>query len=167
MKKYLLGFLKSFIWLFLIVIILDFVTKYFAALYEVSITVIPGFFFLEYGRNTGIAWSLFDDLGDTYWILPTISFLAGSAMFGYFIYNYKKLSLLFRALIMAMAAGTWGNFIDRAFYAEGVIDFLKFDFGSYSFPTFNVADMSLVVSTIGLAVYTLIQDFKNERKQIK
>jgi signal peptidase II len=45
-------------------------------------------------------------------------------------------------------AGTWGNFINRAFFPEGVIDFLSFDFGLFIFPTFNVADTALTIAVI-------------------
>lgn len=52
--------------------------------------------------------------------------------------------------MVLMIAGTIGNGIDRWLLGY-VVDFLSFTFGSYVFPTFNVADMVLVVGTIMFA----------------
>jgi signal peptidase II len=43
-------------------------------------------------------------------------------------------------------AGAVGNLIDRI-RLHHVVDFLRFDFGSYTFPIFNIADSCAVVGT--------------------
>ncbi len=64
-----------------------------------------------------------------------------------------------------MIAGTLGNFIDRISFGY-VIDFLQFIFGSYVYPTFNVADMSLITGVIMFAIDILF--FEDRRtKQVK
>lgn len=161
-KKSFVTFFKSFIWLGVLIVIVDQLTKWIVFLNDVNVVVIPWFFSISYARNTGAAWSL---LSDYPWLLAIISFVAGSAMIAYFVYNYKKLDQWFKAALMLMIAGTWGNFIDRAFYQEGVIDFLAFNIFGYPFPTFNVADMSLVVGTFALIIIMLIEDIVKKKHE--
>jgi len=153
-KKQLVAFFRSFGWL-AILIVVDQITKWAAYLNDVSLTIIPGFFRLDYTRNTGAAWSI---LSSVPWLLAIISFVAGIAMIGFFFYKKASLNQWWKAALMLMIGGTWGNFIDRAFYQEGVIDFLAFNIFGYPFPTFNVADMALVVGTISLIIIMLIED---------
>ena len=53
--------------------------------------------------------------------------------------------------------GIIGNLIDRIVYRY-VIDFIGFEFGSYSFPIFNIADMAIVIG----ALFVLLGSDKNE-----
>ncbi|HOJ45553.1 MAG TPA: signal peptidase II [Bacilli bacterium] len=154
-KKQLVAFFRSFGWLAILIVIVDQITKWAAYLNDVSLTIIPGFFRLDYTRNTGAAWSI---LSSVPWLLAIISFVAGIAMIGFFFYKKASLNQWWKAALMLMIGGTWGNFIDRAFYQEGVIDFLAFNIFGYPFPTFNVADMALVVGTISLIIIMLIED---------
>jgi signal peptidase II len=55
------------------------------------------------------------------------------------------------ALILGGAAG---NFIDRV-RLNAVVDFLAFDFGSYHWPDFNVADSAIVIGAVLLAIDAL------------
>ena len=55
--------------------------------------------------------------------------------------------------------------IDRFFYPKGVIDFI--DFAFMDFPTFNIADSFLVIGTILLALYLLMDMIKEEKKNKK
>ena len=84
--------------------------------------------------------------------------------------NRKKLTLLKKALIAVILAGTWGNFIDRAFYklilgSEGVVDFISFQFGNYNFPIFNVADICVTVGIISYAVLVFVEDYIKSKKE--
>ncbi|MOA00888.1 Lipoprotein signal peptidase [compost metagenome] len=60
--------------------------------------------------------------------------------------------------------GALGNFIDRARFGE-VVDFLQFNFGSYTFPIFNVADSAIVCGAILILIDTLLSA-RNEKKQL-
>ena len=53
-------------------------------------------------------------------------------------------------------SGAVGNTLDRIIFPDlGVTDFIRFDFGSYVFPNFNIADSALVCGTI-LLVCTIM-----------
>ncbi len=147
-------FKEGYGWFFLAWFLLDYGTKIWAASTNVNLTVIPNFFYLTYSRNTGAAWSLF---AGQLPLLAMISFAVGIG-FGYmYLKNYTTFDRWHHLSISLFLSGTWGNFIDRAFYEEGVIDFLSFHFGDYIFPTFNVADIGLTLGVIGLIVLSVLE----------
>jgi signal peptidase II len=155
MKQTMFKFFKSiYIQVFLVLLILDIFTKQWAAITRVNLEIIPNFFYLSYSRNTGAAWSI---LSGNQWLLAMISFSVGIGFGYYYLKNYNKFSFYNHLGISLFLSGTWGNFIDRAFFSEGVIDFLSFRFGSYFFPTFNVADSALTVGVIILFVTSLFE----------
>jgi signal peptidase II len=113
-----------------------------------DIVIIDKFFYLVHGENKGAAWGIFQN-GRIFFIILTIIV---SVFIIYYLYKTEnkilKLSLSF------ILGGALGNLIDRAFRGS-VTDFLDFHFGSYNFPTFNVADMLVVCGTILLAICIL------------
>lgn len=139
------------------VLVLDQLSKYWVAsmlgLYE-SITVIPGFFWLTYMRNTGAAWSMFE--GQMWFFLS----IAAAAMVGMAVIFFKtpQKNKLMRFALIFMFVGTLGNFIDRAILTY-VRDFLSFDTFGYMFPVFNVADLSLNIGA-GLLILEAILERK-------
>lgn len=139
------------------VLALDLLSKYWISstmqLYD-SITVIPGFFWISYLRNTGAAWSIFE--GQLWFFL----ILAAAAMAGmaYFFFKTPKSNQLLRFALIFMFVGTMGNFIDRAMFGY-VRDFLSFNTFGYMFPVFNVADMSLNVGA-GLLILEAVFERK-------
>lgn len=151
MKKY-----KNLIIIALIVlgsILLDQLTKQLSNLYlpkgnDEMITIIPSFFYLIEHHNEGAAWSLFT--GNKF-VLLVIPFLALGAFF-YLVSKGNFINMKFYTIgLSLMIGGTFGNLIDRIFRGF-VIDFLKFFIFSYDYPTFNVADMCLVVGTIMFSI---------------
>jgi signal peptidase II len=155
MKQNIIYFSKSlygqvFLWVF----VLDFITKQWAAATRVNLEIIPRFFYLSYSRNTGAAWSI---LAGNQGLLAIISLSVGVGFGYYYLKNYKTFSFYNHLGISLFLSGAWGNFIDRAFFPEGVIDFLSFRFGSYFFPTFNVADSALTIGVILLFVASLFE----------
>jgi signal peptidase II len=155
MKRVFVHYLKSsygqiFFWLLLI----DIISKQWAALTQINQEVIPDFFYFYYSRNTGAAWSF---LAGNQWLLAIISFVVGVVFSFYYFKNYATFSFFNHLGISLFLSGTWGNFIDRALFPEGVIDFLSFRFGSYIFPTFNVADSALTIGVIILIGASLFE----------
>lgn len=137
---------------------LDQITKWWAFLMDVDLTLIPNFLHLDYVRNTGAAWSILEGYLP---ILAVISFVAGVLLLWYFYRNDRTLNGPQRWSLVLILSGTWGNFIDRAFYGEGVIDFVKLQFGNYYFPTFNVADSCLTIGVIALIAFAAYDDWKD------
>jgi len=154
-KKNVLSYIKiGYIQLLSWTLLLDFLTKQWAATTQVNQTVIDGFFYLSYSRNTGAAWSI---LSGNQWLLALISFTVGISLGYYYLKNFQSFSLWNHVAINLFLSGTWGNFIDRAFFPEGVIDFLSFRFGDYIFPTFNVADSVLTIGVIILIAVSVFE----------
>jgi signal peptidase II len=154
-KDNLLKFFKSrYFLIFIIVMMVDVFTKQWAASMRVNVTVIDQFFYLSYSRNTGAAWSI---LSNQQGLLAFISFVVGLGFGYYYLLHFHQYQLLNHIASTLFLAGTWGNFIDRAFFPEGVIDFLSFHFGSYIFPTFNVADSALTIGVIFFLIASFIE----------
>lgn len=110
-----------------------------------AIVVIRGFFYVVHVGNTGAAWSIFTGRS----ILLAV--LAAATLLAIFI-GRKALGLRDRFVQVCfglLCGGIIGNLVDRI--ARGhVVDFLDFHFGSYAFPSFNVADSAI---TVGVALY--------------
>lgn len=162
-------FFKSWLWLIPLLFIIDIVSK--LGLERIlltkpghAITVIPGFFRIALLYNTGAAWGMFAGKD---WLLVSISLIASAVMIYFLIAKFKKLTLCQRLSLCLMIPGALGNLIDRAFYKNGVIDFLEFTFGSYHFPTFNFADSCLVVGVILLMISEIIVDLKETKEKEK
>ncbi|MDD2533763.1 MAG: signal peptidase II [Eubacteriales bacterium] len=109
-----------------------------------TITVIDHFFYLIHRRNTGAAWSF---LADVSWGITALTVLSGIASVILIIALLTLKKMHYKVPLTLMSAGAIGNLIDRIRYAS-VTDYLDFHFGSYVFPTFNLADICLVIGTI-------------------
>lgn len=140
---------------------LDQMTKYLITsgfeLYEQR-DVIEGFFSLNYVRNTGSAFSFLAEKSWGIYVLTGISLVMSVAIFYMLIKSVKVGNNLMSTALMLLFSGAVGNLIDRAFF-RSVVDFLRFDFGKWTFPIFNVADICAVVGT-GLVIFALL--FKNK-----
>ena len=120
--------------------------------------IIKNFLSLMYVRNTGSAFSMFSNKSWGVTMLSVISALAlvlllFLAFFVLVRFRSRRLSIV----LIFLSAGTLGNLIDRI-RLKYVIDFIRFDFGSYTFPIFNVADIYVTLSCIVLAVMLLFNE---------
>lgn len=107
--------------------------------------VLDGFFNLTYVRNTGAAWGLFG--GGNSWLI-VFSALTLAAMV-VFRRSFLRDSITHRVALGLLAGGILGNLFDRVRLGY-VTDFLDFRFGTYAFPSFNVADAGI---SVGVAIY--------------
>lgn len=108
-----------------------------------AITVIQDFFYLVHVGNTGAAWSMFS--GQSY----LLALLAGATLVAIFWWRHAlglrdRLPQLCFGLL---CGGIVGNLVDRIYYGH-VVDFIDLHFGSYVYPTFNVADAGICVGVI-------------------
>jgi len=127
-----------------------------------AIEVFGDFLRIIHTRNLGIAFSIGRGLPDgvrrlVFTILPAIV-LAG--LLAYYI-RVDAFTRFQRWAVAGIIGGGLGNLIDRVFRSEGVVDFVDVKFyGIFGFdrwPTFNVADATVVVCGILLMIGLLFQ----------
>lgn len=145
---------RRFWWFAIATLLLDQLTKAwivarlpFNTYGEGSITVIPGFFYLAHLGNTGAAWSMFSGFSIALALLAAATLAA--------IFHWRR-ALGLRDAVTQIAfgllcGGIVGNLADRL-TRHHVVDFLDFHFGTYAFPTFNVADSGI---SVGVGLYLL------------
>lgn len=133
----------------LVIIAADQVSKYLivnSISYGDLVPVINNFFYITYHENKGAAWGIFQN-GRYFFIAIGIIILI--ILFYFLIKSKNKLLKVSLSFLMG---GAVGNLTDRIVRGS-VVDFLDFYFGSYNFPTFNIADSFIVIGTILLAFY--------------
>ena len=156
--------LKPFIFS-LIIIILDQVTKALVVAYIPENTVKFSFFgdFLRivHVRNTAVAFSLGESFAMPvkillFIVLPVILIAAISY---YIVKDEKEFSVFDKYMLAGFVGGGIGNLIDRIFRGMSVVDFISTNnyglFGMERFPTYNIADASVVVCVILLLISML------------
>ena len=117
-----------------------------------AITVIDGFFYLVHVGNTGAAWSMFTGKS----LLLACFALAALVAIYFWRHTLSLKAMPVQISFGLLCGGIAGNLLDRILHKH-VIDFLDFHFGSYIYPTFNIADSGICV---GVAIY-LIWSLRN------
>ncbi|WP_392552870.1 signal peptidase II [Orbus wheelerorum] len=138
---------KGLIWLVFtaVVLITDLATKFYihhTFYYGESVRLL-NFFSISYYRNTGAAFSI---LEGQRWLLAAVAIII-SLLIIYMLYKNgrtKKLESFSLALVLG---GALGNLFDRIYHGF-VIDFLDVNFGSWHYPTFNLADCAICVGIV-------------------
>ena len=125
------------------------------------------FFRLIYVKNTGVAFSLGDQLPNLLRVVLFIVIPLGILVYlAFHLVRSREESGFQKFCLAGIVGGGLGNLIDRAFRPDGVVDFLDFRFyglfGMERFPTFNVADSSIVVCGILLFISFWIKE-KNKK----
>jgi signal peptidase II len=142
---------RTLLWLAVAVFILDRLTKMWIVSHlsfptygePDAIRVIRNFFYIVHVGNTGAAWSLFR--GQSVFLAA----LAAATLVAIFIWRHS-LGLRDRIAQLSfglLCGGIAGNLLDRILYKH-VVDFIDLHFGSYIYPTFNVADSGICVGVI-------------------
>ncbi len=152
----------KWLWLSILFIIIDQVTKQYAVasidLYE-RIAVTP-FFNFTYAQNPGAAFSfLADQPGWQRWFFTAIALIA-SIIFIVWMAKTPKENKMLSIAFALLLSGAVGNLIDRVLFGY-VIDFLDFYYKSYHWPAFNVADSAIFIG----AVLMILDSFKKEPEQ--
>jgi len=121
----------------------------------VPVPVIEGFFDLQLNYNKGIAFGLFSEKTRVFAVIALVMVI----IITWLIRSSNRDQRLFRWALTFQLGGALGNLLDRALRKNGVVDFL--DFGvvindkSYTWPTFNLADVFVVIGTFFLIVYLI------------
>lgn len=116
--------------------------------------IIPNFLNFAYAQNTGVAFSMMDDHGDTgRFGLSIVAIIAAVLVLFYFWRVSGSRDRLLGALALLLA-GIAGNVTDRLRLGF-VIDFIQFHYRDWYYPTFNIADAAICVGA-GLLILDMI-----------
>lgn len=124
--------------------VLDQITKAYIVAnfqYQEFVNVLPFFSWVRF-HNEGAAFSFLADAGAwKHWFFITL----GIGMSAYLIYELKRLKPEEQPLgwvFSLILGGAMGNVTDRLVHGH-VIDFIYFNYETYAFPAFNLADSAL------------------------
>jgi signal peptidase II len=122
------------------------------------LTVIPGFFNLTYGRNTG---GVFGLLSGAPTLTRRLLFVGATAValgvIVHFLRRWGRESRLLAFALSLVAGGAIGNLIDRVRFGS-VVDFIDWYWRSHHWYTFNVADSAISVGAVLLFVQSLLPE---------
>jgi signal peptidase II len=161
----------KFIFIIILLAILDLLTKYAAFSYVENYVInnnlpffqvpITDFFNLVIVWNKGVSFGMFSDINYAKYFIFIINIAIITYLF-FWLYKNKKKYIDFA--LSFILAGAFGNLIDRAINGA-VADFLDFHLFNYHWPAFNLAD-----SLVFIGVFMLIfenQFTKNNDKNSK
>jgi signal peptidase II len=163
MRKLFLETGLRFLWIALLGLILDQVTKQMVVanfdLYQ-SVQV-TGFFNLTYVHNYGAAFSFLHDAGGWQRYFFTAIALVVSVVILWWLYQSPKEQRLLPVAFSFILGGAIGNVIDRIMHGY-VIDFLDFYVGNYHWPAFNIADSVIFIGAALLIVDMFVNKEEKE-----
>lgn len=172
---------KSYIWLGVLLLAIDIITKQIVMHSGVTppgIVAKWGFVNITYVLNTKAAFGIGADNPDVsrtiYLIVAT---LISAGLITYLILKRKGMKLFIRAALIMVVTGAIGNMIDRifygglqggrAFFGGAVVDWIDF----YWIPgwvwNFNIADSCIVVAAFMLIIYIIVAEVKDYRERNK
>ncbi|MFT3743229.1 MAG: signal peptidase II [Pyrinomonadaceae bacterium] len=125
-------------------------------------SLIPGFLNLAYAQNTGVAFSMLDDHGDSgRWGLSVVAIVAATLVM-YFFWRTPRTDDRVLGSLALLLAGIVGNVVDRLRLGF-VIDFIDVQFGNWHYPTFNIADAAICIGA-GLLLIDMFLSKKRSQK---
>jgi len=141
------------LYIFLIIIIIDQLTKYIVSksLSLNSIYKFSPFLDFAYIQNTGISFGLFSQILPA-WVISVVVGIIIIILI-YWLFNSDK--SLEKWGLMIILAGAFGNFIDRLLN-NYVVDFIYFHYKHYYWPAFNIADIAITAGVVILIIATYI-----------
>ena len=152
----------KWLWVSVVVVILDQCTKLLAdamlSMHQ-SVVLLP-FLALRKAYNYGAAFSFLGDAsGWQRWFFIVLALV----VMGILVAWLRRLpagNTGARVALVLILGGAVGNVIDRAVYGY-VIDFIDVFYGSWHWPTFNIADSAISVG----AFLLLVDAFREHRKE--
>ena len=179
MEKFLKGlkwFFHSYIWLFVLGILTDIISKNIIVNNMEpgqSVPLIKGFLHITYSVNNAAAFSMGTSNPVANLIMYScIAGIASIAIIVYYAKAHKKMHALLKASLMLILAGALGNLVDRLFYTpeylgpgitdRGVVDFI--DFCGIWHAIFNIADSCICIGAAIMLLYFIIDEVKERKK---
>jgi signal peptidase II len=127
------------------------------------------FLYIYHVRNKAIAFSLGHNLPDS--LRPILFIIAPIVVLGLLVWYYfrsEEFTSLQRWAVAGILGGGLGNIIDRIVRPDGVVDFISVRFygflGLDRWPTFNIADSSVVVCCTLFLVSVLMDSKRPQDK---
>ena len=158
-------FYQSCIWLFIVLLTIDIVTKQLVAHSGVqpgNQVADWGFVHINYVLNYNAAFGLGTGNETASRILYlVIASLVTVGLVTYLILKRKETKLFIRACLVLIITGAIGNMIDRIFYGPyyAVVDWIDFYwFWGYNF---NIADSCIVVAAFMMIIYIIVLEVKD------
>lgn len=146
----------------------DLSTKWLAKQYlqfAPAIQIIPNVIELQYTENKAIAFSMLKSITNPIRnIIIYVTSIIAFIILGIVTWQSKKESLLWLSSLMLILAGAVGNFVDRLLNGY-VVDFIHLHYGDkFSWPIFNVADMTITIGAFLLAILMLRRSSSESKK---
>ena len=146
----------KWLWLSVLVIVLDQVSKYMATqMLEMfqPVAVMP-MFNLTLMYNTGAAFSFLSEAGGWQrWFFTVVALVISSVIFTW-IRRLDAGQHLHAAALSLVLGGALGNVIDRLLLGH-VVDFIQIYYDRWYWPAFNIADSAITVGVVLLILDTL------------
>ena len=164
MKKY-----KFILIISPIILILDQLTKYWAVTSlkgKEETSVITGYFDFIFRENKGAAWSFLADQPDSFRVPFFIIAIIIALVIVFFLYkNLEDNQILLKVAFASIIGGALGNLSDR-FFRGAVVDFIDWHYKEvYHWPTFNIADVGLVIAMVLIAYEAFIGENLRKKKE--
>jgi len=154
----------KWIWLAIVVVILDQITKYVAStsleMYQ-PIAVMPMFNWTLM-HNTGAAFSFLADAGGWQrWFFATIAVVVSVVIVLWLkrLEQHEKWHATALALILG---GALGNVIDRISLGY-VVDFIQVYYQQWYWPAFNIADSAIFIG-VAMIIIDSVREYRDEKK---
>ena len=146
----------AWLWLSLLLIVADQVTKWLAVAnleYLTPVPVIDGFWNWTLVHNYGAAFSFLSDAGGWQkWFFAGLAAVV-SVVMALWLRLTPRADWRNALPLALVIAGAIGNLIDRVRYGY-VVDFVDWYVGKHHWPAFNVADSAIVVGAVLLVLFS-------------
>jgi signal peptidase II len=137
----------SYFLIFFSVVFFDRITKWFAVnnVEHGPLNIFPGFS-INLTVNRGISWGMFHGASNLgFYLLAACVATVIACFLAYTVMEYKQGNSI--GLQLIVLAGACSNFFDRIWY-HGVIDFIDFYCSAWHWPSFNIADVAIIVGIL-------------------
>jgi len=153
----------------IVVVIADQLTKWAIVEWVPLYDKVPlnSFLNITHQKNPGAAWSFLADAGGWQrWFFIALSSVV-SVVIAVWLWRIRAAGLAVLGAGLALVlGGAIGNLIDRILLGH-VTDFIQVMFGSWAFPSFNVADAGISVGAALLIIDAIFFSGKEERAATK